>query len=201
MTMAKSPLLHKATVFLIIGLGIVLVTGGCSKITLPRLEFEKEQSQDPSIPLRVRVELDPLLREAAFPYTDNCGEPRALTVGKRLSEMLVADTRKVFQEVIEREDPSQGMVADAVLHFAVEEKRYDLAILGEQKSWTDYPAKATLRVRAVLREAANEEVIFSRSVKWRTASGTMPWEGSSRSITSWNTFRGCDVRFEFTHVL
>ena len=159
-----------ATVCLATCLGAALVAGGCSKLTLPRLVFEEETPQGPSVPLRVRVDLDPLLQQAAFPYTDACSAPQALPVGKRLSQLLLNDTRKVFQEVIDRDEPSLGIVADAVLQFTVEEQNYDLLIPGLVAD-AEFPAKATLRVRAVLQEADNGQEIFSTSVvgtgKWR----------------------------------
>jgi len=162
-----------ATVCLVTCLGAALVAGGCSKLTLPRLEFGAEKPQAPSVPLRVRVELDPLLQQAALPYEDFCGSPQSIPVGKKLREQILADTRKVFQEIIDRDEPSLGLVADAVLYFTMEEQSYDLPIL-HRSAGKEYPAKATIGVRAVLREGQDGPEVFNSSVrgtgKWRVVS-------------------------------
>ena len=156
-------------VCLLATLGLVLALSACSKLTLPRLEFGKEEPQAPSVPLRVRVEIDPSVTRGAIPYKDACDSSQVLPLGTRLSRMLLADTRKVFQEVIEREDPSLGIYADAVLHFTLEQQEMDLYI-PRRESWGEYPAKATLRLRMVLTEAPDGQEIFAGSVK-----GTGKW--------------------------
>ncbi len=158
------------TACLVAALGVALATGACSKMTVPRLVFGEEESQKPSVPLRIRVDFDPSIPQAAFAYNDACGSRRTFPVGARLSQMLLADTRKVFQEVMYRDEPSFGMVADAVLLFTVEGQEYDLSV-PRMEAWAEYPAKATLRVRAVLRDAQGGREVFSDSIK-----GTGKWK-------------------------
>ena len=134
---------------------LVLLATACSKFNVPRLEFGEEEAIDPSVPLRVRIDLGPSVTGAAFPYKDACGAETVFPIGARLSEMLLADARKVFQEVIDRDDPSRGVVADAVLQFTVEEHTYQLSI-PRLESWATYPAEAKLRIRATLREAQGQ---------------------------------------------
>ncbi len=158
---------------------LVLLASACSKLTLPRLDFDEEESTVPTVPLRVRIDLDPSVKGAAFAYKDACGAPTVFPVGARLSEMLLADARKVFQEVIDRDDPSRGVVADAVLRFTVEEQSYQLSI-PRLESWAAYPAEARLRLRATLRErqagqaGQNAGEIFTASFtgrgKWKVVS-------------------------------
>ena len=158
------------TACLVALLAVVLAAGACSKVTLPSLGFGEEKPQAPNIPLRVRVELDPSIHKAAFAYKDACGSPKLFPVGARLSRMLMTDTRKVFQELMDRDEPSLGIVADAVLRFTVERQDYDLFV-PRLEAWGEYPAKATLRVRASLREAQGGQEIFSDSFK-----GTGKWK-------------------------
>ncbi|MDA2909316.1 caspase family protein [Nitrospiraceae bacterium AH_259_D15_M11_P09] len=156
-------------VCLLASLSVVLAASACSKLTLPRLGFGEEEPQAPSVPLRVRVELDPSVSQAAIPYKDSCDSPQVLPVGDRLRQMLLVDTRKVFQEVIDREDPSLGIYADAVLRFTLEEQNLELYIPRHEAD-AEYPAKATLRLRMVLTEAPDGQEIFAGSVK-----GTGKW--------------------------
>lgn len=173
MSSSTIPQRKHATALLAVCLAFAFVAGGCNKVTLPRLEFGEEKSPGPSVPLRVRVELDPLLQQAALPYEDFCGSPQSIPVGKNLSVQLLADTRKVFQQVIAQDEPSLGLVADAVLSYTIEEQSYDLPIL-QPAVGASFPAKATIGVRVVLREADNGQEIFSTSVqgtgKWKVVS-------------------------------
>ncbi len=160
-------------VCLLASLSVVLAASACSKLTLPRLEFGKEEPQAPCVPLRVQGELDPSVQQAAFPYRDSCDSPQVLPVGTRLSQMLLTDARKVFQEVIDRDEPGLGIVADAVLRFSVEEQDYELSI-PRREAWAEYPATATLRLRVILRDAQDGQEIFSGSIK-----GTGKWKVAS----------------------
>ncbi len=142
-------------------LGLVLFLSGCSQITLPRLEWE-DQKKDPSVPLRVKLELDSSVQQAAFSYNDACGNPQAFQVGNQLSQMLIDDSKKVFQEVVDQEGQQLGNYVDAVLQYTVLEKRYDLNI-PRLESDAEYPAKASLRVRALLKDVRTGKELYAET--------------------------------------
>lgn len=142
-------------------LGLVLLLSSCSKITLPRLEFD-EAKKDPSVPLRVKLELDSSVQQAAFSYNDACGDPQAFQVGNQLSQMLIDDSKKVFQEVVDQEGQQLGNFVDAILQYTVLEKRYDLNI-PRLESDAEYPAKASLRVRALLKDVRTGEELYAET--------------------------------------
>ncbi len=142
-------------------LGLVLVLSSCSEITLPRVEWD-EKVKEPSVPLRVRLELDSSVQQAAFSYNDACGNPKVFQVGIRLSHMLLEDSKQVFQQVVDREDLTLGNFVDAVLHYTVLEKNYDLTI-PRLESDAEYPAKAMLRIRAILREERTGKELYAET--------------------------------------
>ena len=136
-----------------------LLLTSCSGLTLPRLEWD-EQRNDPSVPLRVKLELDSSVRQAAFPYNDACGNPQVFQVGSQLSHMLREDSEKIFQQVVTQDDLQVGNFVDATLHYTVLTKSYNLAI-PRLESWSEYPANATLRIRAFLREKRTGKEVYS----------------------------------------
>ncbi len=142
-------------------LGLVLLLSSCSKITLPRVEWE-EGKKDPSVPIRVKLVLDSSVQQAAFSYTDACGSPKAFQVGTQLSHMLLEDSQKVFQEVVDEEAQKLGNFVDAVLQYTVLEKRYDLNI-PRLESDAEYPAKASLRIRALLKDERTGKDLYAET--------------------------------------
>ena len=142
-------------------LGLVLILSSCSEITLPRLEWE-DQKKDPSVPLRVKLELDASVQRAGVPYYDACGDEKVFPIGIQLSQMLLEDSQKVFQQVVDREDLTLGNFVDAVLHYTVLEKNYDLTI-PRLESDAEYPAKAMLRIRAILREERTGKELYAET--------------------------------------
>jgi len=142
-------------------LGLVLILSSCSEITLPRVEWE-DQKKDPSVPLRVKLELDASVQRAGIPYNDACGDEKVFPIGIQLSQMLLEDSQKVFQQVVDREDLTLGNFVDAVLHYTVLEKNYDLTI-PRLESDAEYPAKAMLRIRAILREERTGKELYAET--------------------------------------
>ncbi len=142
-------------------LGLVLILSSCSEITLPRLEWE-DQKKDPSVPLRVKLELDASVQRAGIPYNDACGDEKVFPIGIQLSQMLLEDSQKVFHQVVDREDLTLGNFVDAVLHYTVLEKNYDLTI-PRLESDAEYPAKAMLRIRVILREERTGKELYAET--------------------------------------
>lgn len=142
-------------------LGFLLVVSACSEIVLPRLEWGDEK-KDPSVPLRVKLELDSSVQLAAFSFTDACGSQKAFQIGTQLSQMLLEDSQKVFQEVVDQESQQLGNFVDAVLQYAVLEKTYDLTI-PRLESDAEYPAKASLRIRALLKDIGTGKELYAET--------------------------------------
>jgi len=170
--MKHLPRVYPATPLSVILLGLVLLLSSCSEIVLPRLEFE-DNSKDPSVPLRVKLELDSSVQQAAFPYKDACGNEKVFPIGIQLSQMLLEDSQKVFQQVVTPQNPTFGYPADAVLQYTVLDSNYDLDI-PRLESWAEYPALATLRIQALLHEESTGKKIFSETYegrgRWRVSS-------------------------------
>ncbi len=143
--------------------GLLVLLSSCSKIVLPRLEFEDEK-KDPSVPIRVKLELDSSVQQAAFSYNDACGAPKVYQVGTQLSQMLFEDSQKIFQQVVDREDLTLGNYVDAILQYTVLERTYDLNI-PRLESDAEYPAKATLRIRAILKENGTGKELYAETFK------------------------------------
>ncbi len=144
-----------------ISLGFVLLLTSCSDITLPRLEWDA-QKKDPSVLLRVKLELDSSVQQAAFSYNDACGYPQVFQVGTQLSHMLVDDSQKVFQQVVDREDLQLGNFVDAVLQYTVLESKYALAI-PRMESDAEYPAKAMLRLLVALKDVRTGKELYAET--------------------------------------
>ncbi len=153
-------------------LSLVLFQSACSEITLPRLQWGEEK-KDPSVSLRVKLELDSSVQQAAFPYRDACGQQQAFAIGAQLSQMLLVDSQKVFEHVIDYETPTNQQFTDAVLLYTVLERKYDLTI-PRLESDGEYPAKATIRIRAVLKDTSTGKELYAETFdgqgRWRVAS-------------------------------
>ncbi len=145
---------------------------GCSDITVPSLEWG-EKKNDPSVLLRVKLELDSSVQQAAIPYRDGCGNERSYQFGTQLSQILLVDSQKVFMQVIGSEDPTFDQLAEAVLQYTVLDQEYDLTI-PRLESDAEYPAKAKIRIRAVLKEISTGKEWYSETFegqgRWRVAS-------------------------------
>ena len=146
-------------------LSLVLFMGACSEITLPRLEWA-EGKKDPSVSLRVKLELDSSVQQAAIPYRDACGNEKVFQVGAQLSQMLLVDSQKVFIQVIDGQDPTFEQLADAVLQYTVLEGKYDLTI-PRLESDGEYPAKAMIRIRAVLKDISTGKELYAETFEGR----------------------------------
>lgn len=151
---------------------LVLLQSACSEITLPRLEWGDEK-KDPSVALRVNLELDSSVQQAAIPYRDACGNEKAYQIGNQLSQMLLVDSQQVFQDVVSPQDPTYGQLADAVLQYTVLERKYDLTI-PRLESDAEYPAKAFIRIRALLKEIGTGKELYAETFK-----GQGRWQVSS----------------------
>lgn len=155
----------------------MIFLSACSEITLPRLKWE-DDNRDPSVPLRVRLEMDSSVKQAAFSYNDACGKEAAFEFGPQLSQMLLEDSQKVFQQVVERDDQALGSVVDAVLQYTVLEEKYDLTI-PRMESDAEYPANATLRIRISLAEARTGKELYAENFeghgRFRV---TTEWDGN-----------------------
>lgn len=140
---------------------MVLLGSSCSEISLPRLSWEDEK-KDPSVPLRVRLELDASVQQAGFPYHDACGNEKVFQIGTQLSQLLLEDSQKVFQQVVDRQDPTFEQFVDATLQYTVLERTYDLEI-PRLESDAEYPAKAMLRVRASLQDVSTGKEMYAET--------------------------------------
>jgi hypothetical protein len=158
-------------------MAMVLVVSSCSnyEVALPRLEWEGRK-KDPSVPLRVRLELDSSVQQAAFSYKDACGKEAVFQFGPKLSQMLLEDSKQVFQQVVDRQDPTFDQFADAVLQYTILESHYEIPI-PRMESWAEYPANAMLRIRAVLREAQTGKEMYAE---------TFEGHGRFRVSTDWD---------------
>ncbi len=140
---------------------LVLLQSACAEISLPRLEWGDEK-KDPSVALRVKLDLDSSVQQAAVPYRDACGNEKAFQIGTQLSQMLFVDSQKVFQQVVGSQDPTYEQIADAVLQYTVLERKYDLTI-PRLESDAEYPAKALIRIRALLKEIGTGKELYAET--------------------------------------
>lgn len=139
--------------------GFLLLLSSCSKIVLPRLEWE-DQKKDPTVPIRVKLELDSSVQQGAFSYNDACGNPKVFQFGTQLGQVLREDSQKIFQQVVDREDLTLGNYVDAILQYTVLESRYDLTI-PRLESDAEYPANASLRLRALLKDKGTGKELYA----------------------------------------
>ena len=144
----------------------------CSTISLPSLEWGEEKN-DPSVALRVKLEFDSSVQQAAMPYRDGCGNEQSFQFGTQLSQMLMIDSKKVFIQVIDSQAPTFTSLAEAVLQYTVLDHDYDLTI-PRLESDGAYPAKAMIRIRAALKDISTGTELYAETFKgqgrWRVSS-------------------------------
>ena len=98
------------------------------------------------LPSTVRLELSPSITPQTFHYTNSCGQPEEIPIGRQIETALHEGAHRTFKTVVSDDDAGKGAASDHVIKIDIRDWFFDL-----DKDALYDRAPATLRMNAFAR--------------------------------------------------
>lgn len=78
------------------------------------------------LPFTVKLELSPSITPQIFQYTNSCGQPEEIPIGRRIEAALDEGARRTFKTVVSEDEAGKAIPSDHVIKIAIHDWFFNL---------------------------------------------------------------------------